>query len=208
MTRLIATIALFCLGAVQLYGAEPSISVTVTGASMPTDERPYGSTVAPFAFEANISDPRIISNDIDLFSNAKNSYKDEPRTQNVFVSVQKLERGEYVDCPFILFETGKSGGQDTTSLHLEVVVPFPDAVRRERIEQAFSKTKNGDFIPKAERIAIFDMWEQIESMPGEYRVVVSYDTGKHKVSSEPYVFTITDKGNLYLKILNDLRSDG
>lgn len=208
MPRLIATIVLLCLGSVQLYGTEPSVSVTVTGASKPTEERPYGSTVAPFAFEANISDPRITSNDIDLFTYAKNSYKDEPRTQNVFVSVQRLANDNFVDCPFILFETGKSGGQDTTSLHLEVVVPFPDAVRRERIEQAFSKTKRGDFVPKAERTAIFDMWEQIESMPGEYRVVVSYDTGMHKVSSEPVPFTITDKGNLYLKILNDIRNDG
>ncbi len=196
------------LGASSLFSESPSVSISVTGLSLPTSERPRGSTLAPFAFEANITDPRINADNIDLFTNAQNSDKETKRKQNVFVSLQREIDGTFQNVDFILFETGTAGGQDTTSLFLEVIPPFPPDQRKKRIEDAFLKSSKGGFVPATDRISFFDMYEQTESRPGRYRVIVSYDSPSGRVTSLPHEFMIEDKGNLYLKILDAIQNNG
>jgi len=208
MHGLLLTLGLM-VGCIPVLRAQsPSVTITVTEPSLPTADRPRGSTLAPFAFEANITDSKISTDNIDLFTNAKNSHKEASRKQNVFMSLQREVDGTFQDVDFILFETGTAGSQGATSLFLEVIPPFPTDQRKKRIEKAFSRSSKGDFIPETERIAFFDMWEQTESRPGKYRVIVTYDSPSGSVSSSPHEFTIEDKGNLYLKILDGIQDKG
>lgn len=167
------------------------------------------STIGPFEFQAEIHDPDVDFNRIDFFTNAENSYKDNPRKQNIFFHVTVKETGKPV--PFLLYDMGTVGGNDSHILMLQIVVPYSAEERRARITAAVEslretgspKLLTGPDDPTPEQF--FDGYEVHEGKPGEYVLQVDYVSPSGKVSSTPLPFTIRDKGNLYEKILRSFK---
>lgn len=91
------------------------------------------------------------------------------------------------------------------------MVPFPAKERVARIAAALKTLHHVPFLklfnqpdgPTPEQF--FDGHGIQESKPGEYIVEVDYLAPTGKVTSKPLPFTIRDKGNLYERVIRDIK---
>lgn len=192
------------------FAQAPKAEVTITARQPDSEARRANtsSTLQEFEFQAEIRDPDVDFNRLDVFTSAQNSDKDKPRKQNIFVHVTRKDTGAPV--PFILSEFGGDGGNDSKILFLDLVVPYPAPERASRIAAALKALQGSPFLklfnrPGATPQEFFDGYGVQESKPGEYVVQVDYLAPSGKIASKPLPFTIRDKGNLYEKVARTIK---